>query len=331
MMQSLRGLVNFFQTAQSGSFTAASKVLGISAVAVGKNVSGLEKELGVRLVHRSTRQLKLTDEGRALIEQSQPAMRELELAYRSVRQRAQSPSGLVRVSSVTPFGRSLVQPVLHAMAEAFPKIQIELVLEDKVVDLIADGFDIGVRVGQMIQPTLLARPIAALSFVVVGAPSYFRAYGVPLAPNELARHKCLSLVPGSTGGSRSVRSAGTWRLGDVKHPTVIELPNGFRSNDGSVLLAAALQGQGLAYCPLPLVMPHLRRGELQVALPEWRGHGLTAFLHYPSRKNLPARVKVVVDYMLEKLRQHEDLAPSLAADLNAWVAHTPRGLPTSVV
>jgi DNA-binding transcriptional LysR family regulator len=320
MMQSLRGLVNFLQTAESGSFTAASKVLGISAVAVGKNVSALEQELGVRLFQRSTRQLQLTDDGKALIEQSQSALRDLNLAYRSVRQRAQSPTGLVRITSVAPFGRGLVQPVLQSIAQVYPKIQVELVLEDKVVDLIADGFDIGVRVGQMNQPTLIARPIASLCFVVAGAPSYFRASGIPNAPADLATHKCLSLVSSAAAVARAAGPASSWRLGDVKQPTVVKVLSSFRSNDVAVLLAAAINGQGLGYFPLPLVMQHLRRGELQVAMPSWMGHGLTVFLHYPSRKNLPTRIKVMVELMLEKLRQHEDLAPSLAADLSPWVA-----------
>jgi DNA-binding transcriptional LysR family regulator len=320
-MQSLRGIVNFMQTAESGSFTAASAVLGISAVAVGKNVSALEHDLGVRLFQRSTRQLKLTDEGRMLIDQSRSALHDLDFACRSVRQRAQSPNGLVRITSVTPFGRGIVQPLLAKLAQTYPKIQIELVLDDKVTDMIAEGFDIGLRVGQMSQPTLLARPIAALHFVVVGSPDYFRTFGAPKVPTELVKHKCMSLVSGKTGALRTSSSASTWRLGDVNQPTIVELPSGFRSNDVSVLLASALQGQGLALCPLPLVAPHLRRGELRIALPQWMGRGLTVFLHYPSRKNLPARVRVVVDFMLEKLRQHEDLAPEIAADVSAWTTN----------
>ncbi len=319
-MQSIRGIVNFLQTAESGSFTAASAVLGISAVAVGKNVAALEAELGVRLFQRTTRQLQLTDEGRLLVEQCSSPMRDLEFAYKSIRQRAQSPNGLVRITSVTPFARGIVQPLLPMIAEQFPKIQVELVLDDKVVDMVADGFDIGIRVGQMLQPTLIARPIAALNFVVVGAPSYFRTNGVPKELDDLAKHKCLSSRISNQEETPDQTLNGLWRLGDFKSPTIAKVPASLLSNDVAVLLSCALQGQGLFYCPLPLVVPHLRKGELQVALPQWAGHGLSVFLHYPSRRNLPARVKVLVDFMLKNLRDHDFLQPERVTELEGWLA-----------
>jgi DNA-binding transcriptional LysR family regulator len=319
-LQSIRGIVNFLQTAESGSFTAASAVLGISAVAVGKNVAALEAELGVRLFQRTTRQLQLTTEGRLLVEQCSSPMRDLEFAYKSVRQRAQSPNGLVRITSVTPFARGIVQPLLPMIAEQFPKIQVELTLDDKVVDMVAEGFDIGIRVGQMLQPTLIARPIAALNFVVVGAPSYFRANGVPKELDDLARHKCLSSRIANQEETPDQILNGLWRLGDFKNPTIAKVPASLLSNDVAVLLSCALQGQGLFYCPLPLVVPHLRKGELQVALPQWVGHGLSAFLHYPSRRNLPARVKVIVDFMLKNLRDHDFLQPERVTELEGWLA-----------
>jgi DNA-binding transcriptional LysR family regulator len=319
-MQSIRGIVNFLQTAESGSFTAASAVLGISAVAVGKNVAALEAELGVRLFQRTTRQLQLTDEGRLLVDQCKSPIRDLEFAYKSVRQRAQSPNGLVRITSVTPFARGILQPLLPTIAEQFPKIQVELVLDDKVVDMVADGFDIGIRVGQMSQPTLIARPIAPLHFVVVGAPGYFKKYGVPHTIEDLGQHKCLSGRASNVDETPDTVLSGSWRLGDIKKPTAVNVPASVLSNDVALLLSCALQGQGLFYCPLPLVVPHLRRGELQVVLPEWAGSGLSVFLHYPSRRNLPARVKVLVDFMLKHLRDHDYLQPERFAEISGWQA-----------
>jgi DNA-binding transcriptional LysR family regulator len=319
-VQSIRGIVNFLQTAESGSFTAASIVLGISAVAVGKNVAALEAELGVRLFQRTTRQLQLTDEGRLLVEQCRSPMRDLDFAYKSIRQRAQSPNGLVRITSVTPFARGIVQPLLPMIAEQFPKIQVELVLDDKVVDMVAEGFDIGIRVGQMLQPTLIARPLAPLNFVVVGAPIYFRAHGVPKEIDDLIKHKCLSSRMANQEETPDQALNGVWRLGDFKSPTIVKVPASLLSNDVAVLLSCALQGQGLFYCPLPLVLPYLRRGELQVVLPQWAGHGLSAFLHYPSRRNLPARVKVIVDFMVKNLRDHDYLQSERMVELPGWVA-----------
>jgi DNA-binding transcriptional LysR family regulator len=319
-MQSIRGIVNFLQTAESGTFTAASKVLGISAVAVGKNVAALEQDLGVRLFQRTTRQLHLTDEGQLLVDQCKLPMRDLEFAYTMIRQRAQSPSGLVRITCVPPFGRGIVQPLLLPLSDLYPKVQVELTLDNEVADMVADGFDIGIRVGQMLQPTLLARPIAPLPFVVVAAPSYFRTHGAPLHPSELSKHRCVCLRSSIADGSTVDSLKSIWRLGDFKKPTIATVTPNLVSNDGAVLLASALQGQGLFYCPLPLALPHLKRGELQVALPEWVGSGLTVFLHYPSRRNLPARVKLVVDFLLTRLREHEDLQAEHLETLSRWIA-----------
>ena len=163
-MQSLRGVVSFLQTAETGSFTKAGVVLGISAVAVGKNVSALEQALGVRLLQRSTRQLNLTEDGRLFVAQCQSPLRDLEFAYRTVRQRGQSLTGAVRITSVVPFGRGLVQPLLTEFAALYPKISVDLVLSDQVTDMIAQGFDIGIRVGRTQAPNLIARDIAPLSF-----------------------------------------------------------------------------------------------------------------------------------------------------------------------
>jgi DNA-binding transcriptional LysR family regulator len=319
-MRSLRGMMSFVQTAESGSFTAAGLTLGISAVAVGKNVSALEAELGVRLFQRSTRQLRLTNEGMLLLEQCKPPMQELEFAHRTVQQLGKSPAGPVRITSVTPFGRGLVQPVLTQFSALYPRIQIDLMLDDKVVDMIAEGYDIGIRVGQMDQPNLIARNIAALPFIVVAAPSYLKAHGAPTHPSQLAQHNCLCVKNSKTKALTVSDRACTWRLANCDGLLSVPVQGNLATNDMATVLASALQGQGLFYAPLPLVTPYLRRGELKLVLPVWAGRGANVFLHYPNRRNLPARVKILVDFLLEKLRIHPDLNLNIDADLKAWAA-----------
>lgn len=315
-MQSLRGIVSFLQTAETGSFTSAGVVLGISGVAVGKNVSALEAALGVRLLQRSTRQLKLTDEGQLFVEQCQHPLRDLEFAYRTVHQRAQSPTGAVRITSVVPFGRGFVQPLLAQFAVLYPKLTVELVLNDQVADMIAEGFDIGIRVGRTQAPNLIARDIAPLPFVIVAASSYFQQNPVPQQLSDLAQHNCLCFRNDSSAKPEPT----TWRLGDASARTPVAVRGNLLSNDIATLLAAALAGQGLMFAPLPLVLPHLRRGELQIVLPQFTSRGLIVYLHYPSRKNLPARVKVAIDFLLEKLRALPDLQAVSDADFQAWAA-----------
>lgn len=315
-MQSLRGIVSFLQTAETGSFTKAGVVLGISAVAVGKNVSALEQALGVRLLQRSTRQLKLTEDGRLFVAQCQSPLRDLEFAYRTVCQRGQSPAGAVRITSVVPFGRSLVQPLLSEFAVLYPKISVDLVLNNQVVDMIAQGFDIGIRVGNTQAPNLIARDIAPLPFVIVAAPSYLQRNAAPQQVAHLADHNCLCLQ----GESGARPEAVVWRLGNIETRTTVAVSGNLRSNDHATLLGAALAGQGLMLAPMPLVVAYLRRGELQIVLPQWVASALSVYLHYPSRKNLPARVKVAIDFLLERLRAHPDLAACSDADTHAWTA-----------
>jgi DNA-binding transcriptional LysR family regulator len=315
-MQSLRGIVSFLQTAETGSFTRAGRVLGISGVAVGKNVSVLETALGVRLLQRSTRQLKLTDEGQLFVEQCQNPLRDLEFAYRTAHQRAQSPTGTVRITSVVPFGRGFVQPLLAQFALLYPKLRVELVLNDQVTDMIADGFDIGIRVGHIQAPNMIARNIAPLPFVIVAAPSYLQQNPVPQQLSDLAQHNCLCFRTDSIAKPEGT----TWQLGNASARTPVAVRGNLMSNDLATLLAAALAGQGLIFAPLPLVRQHLRRGELQIVLPQFMSRTLVVYLHYPSRKNLPARVKVAIDFLIEKLHVLPDLQAVSDADYQAWTA-----------
>jgi DNA-binding transcriptional LysR family regulator len=300
-LTSLKGISSFVAVARNGSFTAAGKALGVSAVAVGKNVAKLEAHLAVRLFQRTTRKLALTPDGVQFYQQCSGPLRELEAAQIAVRGSAKALSGLVRMSCAAPFGAGFIVPLLPQFFAAHPKVQVELHLDDSVSDLVREGYDVGIRVGLLSESTLIARPVATLPFVAVASPTYLEQCGVPRALADLRDHNCLRLRRPGRG------NAMPWFLQGITPALEAQLRSNFFANDFSALLSAAVQHQGLACVPLPLALPQFRSGVLKPVLGEFVQAKLVAYLYYPNRKNLPARTRCVVEFILAKLAQEKDL------------------------
>ena len=301
-MKGIRGVVGFVRTVEAGSFAGAAKKLGISPVAVGKNVQRLERQLGVRLLQRSTRKLALTEEGRLYYERCTGPLRDLENAQSVIAEKGRSPSGTLRVTSLSPFGRAYVLPLVPAFSRLYPAIELELHLDDTVSDMIAGGYDVGIRAGAALDGTMVMREVAPLTFVVCGAPSYLAERGAPTTPADLATHNCLRLRARGRAGH-----ALNWSLGPERITVSPNVTGNFLTHDITTLVAAAVHGQGLAFAPLPLVLPLFRTGALRPVLPECASQVARIYIHYLSRRNLPARVKVFVNFMLERLRSNPDL------------------------
>ena len=300
-MDSIRGVVGLVKTVAAGSFAGAARELGVTPVAVSKNVQRLEQQLGVRLLRRSTRKLSLTDEGQQFYERCTGPLRELESAHAAVKERGAAPSGVLRVTSISPFGRNYVVPLLAEFSRRYPAIRVEMNLDDSIADMVSEGFDVGIRAGEMRDGTLIARHIAPLPFVVCAAPAYLARAGVPSTPADLARHNCLRLRDRGTGPGFN------WRLGPLREPVAPPVDGNFVANDMTTLVMAALHGHGLVLAPLPLVLPLLRAGALVPLLTDWVASGVQLFIHYPNRRNLPARVRSFVEFLLEQLRSNPDL------------------------
>jgi DNA-binding transcriptional LysR family regulator len=302
-MDSLRGMMSFVHVARLGSFAKAAEGLGISAVAVSKNVTRLEQQLEVRLFARSTRHLSLTPEGAALLERCERPLAQLAEAYAGSRKAATEAEGLVRITSVTPFVRSYLAPQLAAFHRRHPKVVLQLECSEHVSNLVAERFDIGVRVGALESAGFVARPIGALALPLCAAPSFLARQPPPGSADELARQQGLGLL--LPGGAEPV----PWRLQLDGRLRQVPVAGPLRCNDMAALAAACVAGLGVAQLPLVSVLSELRSGLLQVLWPEQSPQGLQLFVHYPSRK-LPARVRVVVDFLLECAREHPDLAVS---------------------
>jgi DNA-binding transcriptional LysR family regulator len=300
-MESLRGMVNFVQVARLGSFAKAAEQLGVSAVAVSKNVSRLEQQLGVRLFARSTRHLGLTPEGSALLERCELPLAQLADAFAGSRKAAEEAEGVVRITSVTPFVRNYLAPHLAAFHRRHPNVVLQLECSEHISNLIADRNDIGIRIGSLDNADFVARPLGPLALPLCVAPALLARVQPLTTPEAVAQRHALGLQ--LTGSADVV----PWRLQGKQGLRTLPVAGPLRCNDMAALAAACVAGLGVAQLPLVSVLAELKSGQLQVLWPEQSPRGLQLFMHYPNR-NLPARVRVVVEFLLDCARAHPDLA-----------------------
>jgi len=315
-MRNLQGLVSFVETALGGSFTAAAARLDITPAAVGKNVMRLEKELGVRLFNRSTRRLSLTSEGEAFLLEAGDALRRLDEAVEKTSQAALEPTGRVRISSGIAFGRRFILPLLPGLTRRYPQLQVELDLESRQIDPIAEGYDICVRGGKLQDSSLVARRICRLYSVLVASPAYLRKRGIPRSPADLASHSVIGIrfASGDIAPWRFRKDAGKG-FADWTPKAKIW------SSDPESLLDLAVFGEGICQAGLLHVAPLLRAGKLRLVLHSQYDHGnRDMMLCYPSRKLLSKRVRVAVDELFQGMEQEPDLHLDPAELPEEWKA-----------
>jgi len=303
-MESLRGMVSFVQTARSGSFVAAALVLGVSSVAVSRNVARLELQLGVRLFARTTRHLSLTAEGTALLAQCEGPLAQLGQAFQRSRAAADAPAGRVRITAVSPLVRAYLMPQLAAFYARYPQVELDIDLSDQLTDLVAKSWDVGIRVGPLRDAAFVARPLGPLTLVLCASPAFLAAPHCPGTVTELASGHALVMK------LDNAENILPWWLSDPNVANGMQqLPvtGPLRCNDFLALCEACCAGVGVAQLPLVLALPALRAGRLKVVAHERAPKGLQLFVHYPNR-HLPARVRVVVDFVMEIAEAHPDLA-----------------------
>lgn len=322
-MKNLHGLLSFVEIASVGSLAAAADLLNITPAAVSKGLTSLERQLGVRLIHRSTRRLSLTAEGVVFLDKAKTALRLLDEAVAEVSQSVEVPVGLVRISVGSGFGRRWVLPALPPLLAKYPQLTIEIDLENRPVDLIATGFDIGIRGGFIEDSSLVARRICALPVALFASPAYLREAGVPAHPNDFAEHRCISLR--SATGTEPEWVFWNGRRSPVKFKPRRRLT----TSDPETLLDLALSGAGIVQAGLYNAVPYLRTGRLKLLMPDIHDSGKREFVvHYPHRRYLAPRVRVVVDALLAhfaKLRElHWSVAQVFAEIPNAVAKPAPK-------
>jgi DNA-binding transcriptional LysR family regulator len=307
--QRIRAILSFVRAADGGSFAAAARSLAISAAAVSKNVAGLERALGVRLMNRTTRTLTLTAEGAAFLDQARIALAALDAAVDSVAAGRVEPGGKVRISTSTGFGRDQLMPALPGLLARHPALSIDVDFDDRRIDLVQEGYDLALRGGTITDSALVSRPVCRLNMVLVAAPAYLARAGIPRTPADLGRHQLLARR--FLGGRLSpwtfyTADGGTEAFEPDAAAVTVSAPE--------ALVQAALAGLGIAQIGVHYAWEHLRAGTLKAVLADCHHPGSYAMtLQYPHRALLATRVRATIDYLLEVFAADETLHVPLAA------------------
>ena len=296
MLTELRSHLDAFITsADEGSFSAAARLLGLTPAAISKSVGQLEVRLGVRLFQRSTRHLALTTDGERLYAQVRLPWSEINDALTDLRQGAGKPAGTLKVALAHTVGREYIVPLLGEFLHRYPDVLPDLHFDNRQVDIVAAGFDVAIGGGIELTDALSARELARLRIVLVAAPAYLKAHPAPQHPQDLARHHGLLRRSLATGRliPWALKSKEGQELVASVRPSIV-------MDDPEAMARAAATGMGIALLPLPHALPLLESGALERVLPDWYAESRPLSIYYTSRKLVPAKVRVFVDYIVQE-------------------------------
>jgi len=284
----------FLRVLDLGSISAAARSLDISVAVASQRLKRLERDLGVRLLHRTTRRLHATPEGTVLAERGRVLVEDLEALTGELRQTRTDASGTLRMTASASFGRQYLSPVLPEFLARYPNVRLSVDLSDAMQDLIHSGFDLAIRIGTLVDSNLVARKIATNRRVLCASPAYLAKRGMPTTPDELAAHECL-LLTGSQGRQD------VWRMTDHNGREVaVRVAGRFECNFGEVLRDAAVAGLGIALHSTWHVCEDLRAGRLKQVLPHYKLADSGIYAVMPQRRLVPLRVRVFADFLAEK-------------------------------
>jgi DNA-binding transcriptional LysR family regulator len=281
----------FVRVADAGSFTKAAAALGVSKSYASRVVSELEDRLGARLLQRTTRRVALTDVGTVFRDRCRRILEELHDAETAVIDQQSEPRGTLRVTLPIRFGIEFIAPAAAEFAATHEELEVELVHEDRRVDLVEEGFDLAIRIGALSDSTLVARKLGPSHAVLCASPKYLAKRGTPARPEDLRRHECL-LYTVHTG-------ARAWTLRGPRGEPSVPVNGRFSLNNGESLQAAARAGLGIAFMPDIFVAEDLREGRLVRVLPEW-GRESSVWALYPHSRHLSAKVRQFVDFLARR-------------------------------
>ncbi len=300
-MDLLAAFQAFVRVAETGSFSAVAREMGLTQPAISRQVAALEAHLGARLVQRTTRNVALTEDGRDFLEPARSALQAVERAEGAVGRRHGGIAGLVRVSTPPVFGRALIVPRLHLLLERHPGLSIDLVLDDPSMDLVHNGVDIAIRIGELAaDASYVARQIGLISRLIVGSAAYLADNPEPLHPSDLARHECVL-------DDRSARR-GIWTLGGPEGMVEVSVEGRFSTDSPEAGREAVLTGLGLGMISAWLVRRELQEGTVRTVLRDWKPSPLPMHAIYPSQRNLAPRTRAVLDFLLKDLRSDPEVA-----------------------
>jgi DNA-binding transcriptional LysR family regulator len=284
----------FVAVVEKGSLTAAARGLGRSLQSVSRSLAAVERELGVELVRRTTRRSTPTDAGLALYRRLSAALSEIAAAKEETANRRWEASGLLRVTSSTAFAPLYVVPAAGAFLSAHPKVAIELGVSDRYVDLVSEGFDLAVRIGELPDSTLKARRLADLRRVVFAAPDYFEKHGRPRRPHELVNHQCIVRT--------AAREGNAWPFLVNGRVRTVRVAGRFRTSSAVAANAAAALGLGVGNAPLWQVRPLVDRGAVELALTRFEPPPVPVHAVWPATKVLAAKTQLFIELLAVQLK-----------------------------
>jgi len=293
-MADLTGIAVFTAVARHEGFTAAARALGLSKSTVSKQIARLEDRLGTRLFNRTTRRLSLTETGRAYFERCQRIVDEAEEAELAVTQLHAAPVGTLRVNAPVSFGQLHIAPLMAGFMARYPDLEIEIDLNDRRVDLIEEGVDLAIRVGELPDSSLVARRLAPCRFALVASPDYWARRGRPEHPRDLAEHDCLIYT--------LRQRPGEWPFTDPNNPGTpisVNVSGPLRANNGDLLMAAALGGKGVYHSPTFFCGKYLGENRLERALEDYPAPETAIHAVWPPNRHLSAKVRAFVDFLVE--------------------------------
>lgn len=283
-----------------GSFRAAALELGMSTSALSNAIAKLEGQLGVRLFNRTTRSVSLTGAGQRFVDQVTPALKDIHQALDTVRSQQETPSGILRINTFPTAGREILVPLVLEFLRRFPEVQIDLVTEGNLIDIVAEGFDFGVRSAKLVPTDMISIPLGPeRRYAVVGSPAYFGKRDIPLVPSDLLGHSCIrTRLPNG--------AIFRWQFESEGQPVQVDVDGPITLDEASLARMAVLQSVGIGFFMESDVREDIEAGRLVRVLDAWTPPLSPLCLYYPSRRNPPAAFKVFVDLARELARSSRD-------------------------
>lgn len=284
----------FAQVVDSGSFAKAADRLGLSTSATSRQIADLEAHLHTRLLNRTTRRVSVTESGRAFYQRAVQLLADLEEAEKEAARAAAVPRGTIRLTAAVTLGVRHLAPLVADFLARHPEVAFDVSLSDRIVDLVEEGFDLGVRVGAIGTENLAARKLGETRLLACASPDYLAAHGTPQVPEDLERHNCFTY--------EYVSPRDHWRFRDASgRERAVRVKGNLHSNNGELHAEAAAGGIGIALEPDMILAPYLREGRLVPLLGGYLSPPLPIYAVYPSRKHLSAKVRVFIDFLVERL------------------------------
>jgi len=289
----------FVRIAETGSISAVARELGSTQPTISKQLAALEVRLGVTLLQRTTRRLSLTEAGSAYYDAARRILDQVAEAEAGVGRLSLGPSGTLTVSAPNGLGQMFLDRLIIAFQARYPELRIHLIESERFVDLVEEGIDVAVRVGQLADSTLVARRLGSSRRVVVGTPEYFARNPEPRLPQDLARHNCVLYT--------YLASGNVWRFQGPKGEIDVRVSGSFRTTSGNAIREAVLAGIGVAAAPLWMVHDHLHAGRLKAVLGDYAPVPAEINAVYPSARHVATKVRVFIDYLKEAFARVPEL------------------------